>query len=246
MKIQVSRNGICGTDLHEYYDGPIFIPADGPHPITGRQKPLVMGHEFSGTVVEAGPGVTEVQVGDRVAVEPIYRCGKCRPCVSGNYNLCREIGFHGLMADGAMAEYTVVPQSQVHRLPDSVPLEMGALVEPMSVAYHAAKLSGISDQGTALIYGAGPIGIGIWFALRGMGVTEIAVVEPSAGRRASIEALGAETLDPGAVDVPEVIAERTSGLGADAAFDAAGVAPEQLYRWCTPARPENCVPDCGE
>ena len=225
VKIKVSRNGICGTDLHEYFDGPIFIPSEGPHPLTGRSMPLVMGHEFSGTIVELGPGVKGLQEGDRVAIEPLYRCGKCRPCTTGNYNLCNDIGFHGLMADGAMAEYTVVPQSQVHRLPDNVPLEMGALVEPMSVAYHAATLSGISDQGTAVIYGAGPIGIGIWFALRGMGVTQIDVVEPSAGRRASIEALGANTLDPAAVDVPEVIADRTSGRGADAAFDAAGVAP---------------------
>lgn len=225
VKIKVSRNGICGTDLHEYYDGPIFIPPSEPHPLTGRSMPLVLGHEFSGTVVEVGAGVTEVQEGDRVAIEPIYRCGHCRPCTTGHYNLCNDIGFHGLMADGAMAEYTVVPQSQLHRLPESVPLEMGALVEPMSVAYHAATLSGVTDQGSALIYGAGPIGIGLWFALRGMGLTEIDVIEPSAARRASIEALGARTLDPTTVDVPELIADRTRGDGVDAAFDAAGVAP---------------------
>ena len=225
VKIKVSRNGICGTDLHEYYDGPIFIPPSEPHPLTGRSMPLVLGHEFSGTVVGLGAGVTGVQEGDRVAIEPIYRCGHCRPCMTGHYNLCNDIGFHGLMADGAMAEYTVVPQTQIHQLPDSVPLEMGALVEPMSVAYHAATLSGVTDQGSALIYGAGPIGIGLWFALRGMGLTEIDVVEPSAARRASIEALGARTLDPTAVDVPELIADRTSGDGVDAAFDAAGVAP---------------------
>lgn len=224
-KIKVSRNGICGTDLHEYYDGPIFIPPSEPHPLTGRSMPLVLGHEFSGTVVDVGAGVTGVQEGDRVAIEPIYRCGHCRPCTTGHYNLCNDIGFHGLMADGAMAEYTVVPQTQIHRLPDSVPLEMGALVEPMSVAYHAATLSGVTDQGSALIYGAGPIGIGLWFALRGMGLTEIDVVEPSAARRASIEALGARTLDPTAVDVPGLIADRTAGDGVDAAFDAAGVAP---------------------
>ena len=87
------------------------------------------------------------------------------------------------MADGGMAEYTVVPQNQVYRLPDSIPLEMGALVEPMSVAYHAAVLGEVNDQSRALIYGAGPIGIGLWFALRGMGLTEIDVVEPSSTRR---------------------------------------------------------------
>ncbi len=224
VKVRVSRNGICGTDLHEYYDGPIFIPPQEPHPLTGKAMPLVLGHEFSGTVTEVGAGVTDVGEGDRVTIEPVYRCGHCRPCKTGRYNLCTSVGFHGLMADGGMAEYTVVPQNQVYRLPDSIPLEMGALVEPMSVAYHAAVRE-VNDQSRALIYGAGPIGIGLWFALRGMGLTEIDVVEPSSTRRTSIEALGARTLDPTAVDVPELIADRTNGDGADAAFDAAGVTP---------------------
>ena len=224
VKVQVSRNGICGTDLHEYFDGPIFIPSE-PHPLTGRAMPLVIGHEFSGVVTDVGRGVSDVEEGDRVAIEPIYRCGACRPCQTGRYNLCTSIGFHGLMADGGMAEYTVVPPDQVHKLPDDVPLEMGALVEPMSVAYHAAKLAEVDDQSRALIYGAGPIGIGIWFALRGLGLTEIDVVEPSATRRASIEKLGARTFDPATQDVRGIIAEQTGGNGVDAAFDAAGVQP---------------------
>jgi (R,R)-butanediol dehydrogenase/meso-butanediol dehydrogenase/diacetyl reductase len=225
VKIAVSRNGICGTDLHEYFDGPIFIPPSDPHPLTGRHAPVVLGHEFSGVVSEVGRGVTDVQEGDRVTVEPIYRCGECRPCRTGQYNLCNVIGFHGLMADGGMAESTVVPRNQVHKLPDNVPLELGALVEPMSVAFHAAGLALVNDQSSALIYGAGPIGIGLWFALRGMGLTEIDVVEPSETRRASIEALGARTFDPTTQDVPALIADRTGGNGVDAAFDAAGVAP---------------------
>jgi len=224
VKVKVSRNGICGTDLHEFYDGPIFIPTS-PHPLTGKKMPVVMGHEFSGVVTEVGKGVTDVHEGDHVTIEPVYRCGECRPCKTGRYNVCVQVGFHGLMADGGMAEYTVVPRNQVHHLPDSVPVELGALVEPMSVAYHAARISEVGDQGSALIYGAGPIGIGLWFALRGMGLTEIDVVEPSETRRKSIEALGARTLDPLAEDVPALIADRTDGAGVDAAFDAAGVEP---------------------
>jgi (R,R)-butanediol dehydrogenase/meso-butanediol dehydrogenase/diacetyl reductase len=223
VKVRVSRNGICGTDLHEYYDGPIFISAS-PHPLTGKSMPIIMGHEFSGVVTEVGDAVTDVGEGDQVTIEPIYRCGECRPCKAGRYNVCDVVGFHGLMADGGMADYTVVPRNQVHKLPASVPLEMGALVEPMSVAYHAAAHGGVGDQGSALIYGAGPIGIGIWFALRGMGLTEIDVVEPSQTRRKSIEALGARTLDPARIDVPALVADRTHGNGVDAAFDAAGVA----------------------
>lgn len=225
VKVRVSRNGICGTDLHEFYDGPIFIPPSDPHPLTNKAMPLILGHEFSGTVTAVGAGVDDVAEGDSVAIEPIYRCGECRPCRNGQYNLCKKIGFHGLMADGGMAEYTVVPRNQIHKLPDTIPVEMGALVEPMSVAYHAAVLGEVGDQSRALIYGAGPIGIGIWFALRGMGLTEIDVVEPSETRRKSIEALGARTLDPLSIDVPALIADRTNGDGVDAAFDAAGVAP---------------------
>lgn len=223
VKIEVDRNGICGTDLHEYYDGPIFIPNGAPHPLTGNQLPLVMGHEFSGTVTEVGAGVDDVSEGDRVTIEPVYRCGTCRPCATGHYNLCKQVGFHGLMQDGGMAEHTVVPRDQVHHLPDSVSLELGALVEPMSVGYHAARLAEVGDQSSVLVYGAGPIGIGLWFALRGLGLSEIDVVEPSAHRRAAIEALGARTLDPTAVDVAALVADRTDGDGVDAAFDAAGV-----------------------
>jgi (R,R)-butanediol dehydrogenase/meso-butanediol dehydrogenase/diacetyl reductase len=224
VKVKVGFNGICGTDLHEYYAGPIFIPTS-PHPLTGQELPLVIGHEFSGTITELGSGVTGMAVGDRVAVEPLYRCGRCGPCKAGNYNICAQIGFHGLMSDGGMAEYTVVPTDMIHLLPDSVSLELGALVEPMSVAYHAATLGDPKPEDTAMVFGAGPIGIGLWFALRGKGVENVYVVEPSPTRRASIEALGASTLDPTAVDVPAFIADRTDGRGADAIYDAAGVQP---------------------
>ncbi|AXK84492.1 2,3-butanediol dehydrogenase [Nocardia farcinica] len=224
VKLRVGFNGICGTDLHEYYAGPIFVPTE-PHPLTHRQLPLVLGHEFSGTVTEVGSGVTGIEPGDRVAVEPLYTCGHCGPCRAGTYNICRRIGFHGLMSDGGMAEYTVVPAHMIHRLPDSVPLELGALVEPMSVAYHAATLGDPKPEDTAMVFGAGPIGIGLWFALRAKGLDDIYVVEPSPTRRAAIEALGATTLDPTAIDVPAFIDNATDGAGADATYDAAGVQP---------------------
>ncbi|MFP5021432.1 2,3-butanediol dehydrogenase [Pseudonocardia phyllosphaerae] len=225
VRLRVGFNGICGTDLHEYFAGPIFIPDGDPHPLTGAELPLTLGHEFSGTVVEVGAGVDAVAEGDRVAVMPLYWCGTCDRCTAGRYNVCRQIGFHGLMSDGGMAETTVVPQHMLHRLPDDASLEMGALVEPMSVAYHAAKLGDLTPESTAVVFGAGPIGIGLWFALRGMGVEQVRVVEPSPTRRAAIERLGAATLDPAATDVPAAIADITGGRGADAAYDAAGVEP---------------------
>ncbi|MBC3192579.1 2,3-butanediol dehydrogenase [Pseudonocardia sp. C8] len=223
VRLRVGFNGICGTDLHEYFAGPIFIPHGQKHPLTGRELPLTLGHEFSGTVVEVGQGVDGVVEGDRVAVMPLYYCGTCPACTDGRYNVCAQIGFHGLMADGGMAETTIVPQHMLHKLPDGVSLEMGALVEPMSVAYHAAKLGDVNPDSTALVFGAGPIGIGLWFALLGLGLQDVHVVEPSATRRSSIERLGARTLDPAEVDVPSVVADLTHGRGADAAYDAAGV-----------------------
>ena len=223
VKIKVGFNGICGTDLHEYYAGPIFVPT-GPHPLTGQQLPLTMGHEFSGTITETGPGVTGYAPGDRVAIEPIYRCGHCAPCRAGTYNICQQIGFHGLMSDGGMAEYTVVPVNMLHRLPDNVSLELGALVEPMSVAYHAATLGEVGPLHTAVIFGAGPIGIGLWFALRGQGVEDITICEPSAQRRRAISALGARAvIDPTQIDPAYYVMSRTDGEGAAAAYDAAGV-----------------------
>jgi len=220
--VKVGYNGICGTDLHEYYDGPIFVPTE-PHPLTGGHLPLVLGHEFAGTVVEVGPGVNDISEGDRIAVEPIYRCGECVPCRTGRYNICTRVGFHGLSTDGGMAEFTVVNRNMAHKLPDEVPTELGALVEPMSVAYHATKLAEPTPDGTSVVFGAGPIGIGLWFALRGQGVEDVLVVEPSAVRRAAIEKLGARTLDPTTTDIPAYVADHTNGLGVDAAFDAAGV-----------------------
>ncbi len=175
VKVKVGYNGICGTDLHEYYAGPIFVPTE-PHPLTGQQMPLVIGHEFSGVITDIGAGVTGWSEGDRVAVEPIYRCGNCPACQAGNYNICAQIGFHGLMSDGGMAEYTVVPTDMLHKLPDNVSLQLGALVEPMSVAYHAATLGEVRSGDTAMVFGAGPIGIGLWFALRGKGLEDTFVV----------------------------------------------------------------------
>lgn len=223
VKVEVAFNGICGTDLHEYFAGPIFIPTE-PHALTGEQLPVTLGHEFSGTVTEVGEGVERISAGDRVTIEPVYRCDECPPCRAGHYNVCQKIGFHGLMADGGMAELTVVEERMVHKLPDSVSLELGALVEPMSVAYHAAKLGGVGAGETAVVFGAGPIGIGIWFALRGLGVEDITVVEPAEARREAITALGAtDVIDPRSTDPGQHVAERTAGRGADAVYDAAGV-----------------------
>ena len=131
--VKVAHNGICGSDLHEYYSAPTFIPVD-PHPLTGAHVPVVLGHEFSGTVVEVGDGVDPDLVGTNAALRPTYSCGQCASCQRGLHNICRRLAFHGLSAHGGgLAELTTLPADHVHPLPDSVSLELGALVEPMAV-----------------------------------------------------------------------------------------------------------------
>lgn len=225
VKLRNAFSGICGSDLHIYY----APEASGmnyaePHPITGATLPQILGHEFSGTVVELGDGVDGVKVGDRVAVWPVYYCGSCPACRRGAYNACRSITFHGVQSHGGgMAEFTTVDADKLHVLPAGIDLRMGALVEPMAVAWHAVERSSVQPGATALIAGAGPIGIGVWFALKGHGVEQVLVSEPSAERRAAIEHLGATVVDPTTEDLAARVAEMTGGDGVDVAFDAAGV-----------------------
>lgn len=225
VEVSVDWCGICGTDLHEFLEGPIFIPQKGaPHPITGSELPVVMGHEFAGVVSAVGSGVADVREGDRVAVEPYYVCGECVACTAGRYNICRKLGFVGLSGqDGGFAERCVVDARWVHPLGD-LPTDIGALVEPLAVGYHAVRLSGLRPGGTAAVFGAGPIGLVTTAALKAAGAGRLIVVEPAAARKAKAAGAGAdEVLDPTGTDVPDAIRDLTAGAGADVAFECAGV-----------------------
>ena len=225
VKLRNAYSGICGSDLHFYFF-PEALPFDlhEPHPLTGACVPQTLGHEFAGTVVEVGEGVTGVKVGDRAAVYPLVAsCGECAACRKGLCFSCRMMGSIGANAPGGgLSEFTTVPASALHLLPESVDLRMGALVEPMAVGWHAVARSGVQTGGTALVAGAGPIGIGAWFAFKARGVEKVLVSEPSAERRAIIAALGATVVDPVSDDLAAVIAEFTGGAGVDVAVDAAG------------------------
>lgn len=226
VKLRNSHSGICGSDLHVFYSPESSgLDFTRPHPVTGSMPPQILGHEFSGTVVELGDGVEEFAVGDRVAVWPVYYCGECAACWAGRVNACQRIGFHGLTSHGGgMAEFTTVSATKLHKLPESVELRMGALVEPMAVSWHAVSQSGVEPGQTALIAGAGPIGIGVWFALRARGVENILISEPSADRRTVIEKIGATSvIDPTTSDLASSVGDLTDGRGVDVAFDAAGV-----------------------
>lgn len=225
VKLRNAYSGICGSDLHFYFY-PEALPFDlhKPHPLTGATLPQILGHEFAGTVVEVGRGVTGVQVGDRAAVYPLAAsCGECVACRRGLRFSCRKMGSIGANAPGGgLSEFTTVDASALHLLPPNVDLRLGALVEPMAVGWHAVARSGVQAGGTALVAGAGPIGIGVWFALKARGVEKVLVSEPSADRRAIVAALGATVVDPVNEDLAGRIAELTDGAGVDVAVDAAG------------------------
>ncbi|TDB87870.1 2,3-butanediol dehydrogenase [Actinomadura sp. KC216] len=217
VAVTVAYCGICGSDLHEYADGPHAIPVVEPHPESGRVAPLTLGHEFSGTVAEVGPGVTGLRPGDRVAVEPHYRCGECARCLAGEYNLCRHFGFAGLMGDGGLAERAVLPSYMLHRLPDGVSLKQAAVFEPAAVALHGIRRSGLRDGETVAVVGLGPIGLLVVQLAVRYGAGRVIACDPSPSRRAlacrlgAAEAVDAGELPPGTADLAfeAVGAERT-------------------------------------
>ncbi|HTX24562.1 MAG TPA: alcohol dehydrogenase catalytic domain-containing protein [Steroidobacteraceae bacterium] len=223
VKLRVLYNGICGSDLHEYYDGPITTRLE-PHPLTGIKNPVILGHELCGEVVEVGADVEDLSAGDLVAVEPVETCGRCLNCTSGRYNHCGLLAFHGYnRAGGGLAEYTVVRRSMAHKLPPGITPVQGALIEPMAIAWRTADRCALQAGQTAVIHGGGPIGIGVYFTLRRRGIDCI-VSDPSPARRAVLTAIGVErVLDPRACDVVAAIKDLTGGRGADASIDAAGV-----------------------
>lgn len=223
VKLRIFFNGICGSDLHEYYEGPITTRVE-PHPLTGVRNPVIFGHEMCGEVVEVGAGVEDLERGTCVAVEPVETCGTCLYCRAGQYNHCGLLAFHGYnRSGGGLAEYTVVRRSMAHALPAQMSPEQGALIEPLAIAYSTVNRSRVEAGQTVAVHGAGPIGIGVYLTLRRRGVRVI-MSDPSPARRAVLEQLGAEiVLDPRESNVVSAIRDLTGGRGAHASIDAAGV-----------------------
>jgi (R,R)-butanediol dehydrogenase/meso-butanediol dehydrogenase/diacetyl reductase len=221
--VKVAACGICGTDLHEYAAGPIVTPVE-PHPLTGAQNPQILGHEFAGEVVATGSGVTRVHAGDRVAIMPLAYCGQCAYCRRGLQHLCARMACVGLShAWGGMAELATVAEYQVVPLPDGVTYEQGALIEPTAVAAYGVERASVSPGDQVLVTGAGPIGALAALCARSAGASTVYVSEPNAARRARAKALGVATvLDPTEADVPELLRERTDGLGVDVAIECSG------------------------
>lgn len=223
--VKVAWCGICGTDLHEFHEGPILCPNKTPHPITGCTLPVCLGHEFSGVVVQVGPNVKgDWKEGDRVVIESVISCGECYACKRGCNNACSKLGFVGLSGNGGgLAEYFSSPEEYLHHLPDNVSLKTGAMCEPLAVAIHAVRRAGFQKGMTALVLGAGPIGIFITKVLIAQGASKVICSEPSSTRREKAKLAGAHHLfSPLETDIVAEVRKLTSSdSGVDLAFEAA-------------------------
>lgn len=222
VKIAVKFTGICGSDLAEYNYGPQLIPVDKPYLLNGHQGTTTLGHEFSGIVEAIGKNVKNIKKGDRVTVEPIFRNPESPFIAKGEYNLSEPLGFVGLTANGAFAKYVVVEDYMVHKMPDSMTYEQGAIVEPAAVAAYAIQRSGMRIGDTVLIGGAGPIGLLTVQVAVATGASQIFVTDLSESRLKKAKEVGAtHTFNARDSDIPQKIKEMT-GNGVDIFIDAAG------------------------
>ncbi len=187
-----------------------------------------MGHEAAGTVEALGSGVGKLREGDRITFDSTIYCGECEYCRKGEVNLCNNRQILGVATadfhrEGAFAEYVVVPERVSYRLPSAVPFTRAAMIEPLAVAVHAVSLSPVASDSTALVIGAGMIGLLVLQVLRETGCPRVIVVDVDETRLALAAELGAtQTLNAKLVDVKNEIDQLTSGVGVDVALEAVG------------------------
>ena len=211
--VRPTATGICGSEIEGYLGR-----------MGNRTPPLVMGHEFAGTVTEVGEGVDESLLGRTVAVNPLSSDGTCKLCRTGLTNLCPNRKLVGIHSPGGFAEYTLAPASNVHVLPDGVEARTGALAEPLANGVHAARLgtAGGHPVERAVVIGAGTIGLMCLQAAILDGATEIHTVEPHEARRQQALLLGATAVHASGEEARNALEGSTEGLGADLVIDAVG------------------------
>jgi len=211
VQIRVSHCGLCGTDLHIYHGV-----------MDARVKmPQIMGHEMSGTIQALGPGVTGWAIGDRVTVMPLDPCGECPACQRGHSHICHNLKFLGIDTPGALQSLWTVPAHTLHRLPDSLSLAHGALIEPLSVACHDVRLAEVQEGDTVVVLGGGPIGLLVALVAREAGA-RVLVSEINPFRIELAGSLGFETANPTEIDLVELVNARTDQAGADIVFEVTG------------------------
>lgn len=219
VKIKVAWAGICGSDLHEYLEGPITIPVDQPDPLTNQQAPLTLGHEFAGVIDEIGSAVTQFNEEDRIIVNPLLTHGNKAP----EYDVYDGFNFIGLGQDGGFATYAVVGENNVYKLPESLSLEEGALVEPTAVAVQALKEGQLQAGQTVAIFGAGPIGLLTAMAAKAEGASKIVVFDLSESRLEMAKKVGATHVVNSGKRDPLTAIKEIEPAGFDVSFEVAGV-----------------------
>ncbi|MBB6734722.1 zinc-dependent alcohol dehydrogenase [Cohnella zeiphila] len=208
VQIAVSYAGICGTDLHLYH-GRMDHRVTFPH---------VMGHEMSGIVRAAGAEVSHVAAGDRVVVMPLISCGECPACRAGHEHICQRLKFIGIETPGAFQSCWTVPAKTVLKIPDSLSLKLGALIEPLAVACHDVRIGDVKKGENAVILGGGPIGTLIALVAKANGAN-VLVSEINPYRIELLSKLGIATVNPKERDVAEYVEELTGGAGCDVVFE---------------------------
>ncbi|KAL2835839.1 chaperonin 10-like protein [Aspergillus pseudoustus] len=221
--VAVKFTGICGSDVHYWQRGSI-----GPFIV---ERPLVLGHESSGIITQIGSKVSTLQIGDRVALEPGIPCRRCTLCKAGTYNLCPDIAFAATPPhDGTLAKYYCLPEDLCYKLPDTVSLEEGALVEPLSVAVHLVRQGGVNPRSSVVVFGAGPVGLLCCAVARAFGAPKVVAVDIQRGRLEFARGFAATatflpTIGDGgqALEIADTLRrENGLGLGADVVIDASG------------------------
>lgn len=214
--VQVHSAGICGSDAHAYkYE-------DG---YEWTLIPRIMGHEYSGEIVDVGESVTAFQVGDRVVEEPIHHCGECFQCKNGQENVCQNFSITGMHRDGAYADYTVVEPRHLHPVPDGVPLSHAAITEPTSIATRAVfSRSNVTPGDDVLVEGPGPIGALVATIVASMGANVLVsgLGKDSQFRLPKLEQNHIDTIDVEAESLEEHANARTDDIGFDVVFDTTG------------------------
>ncbi|MBP1153616.1 MULTISPECIES: alcohol dehydrogenase catalytic domain-containing protein [unclassified Paenibacillus] len=208
VQIKVSHAGICGTDLHIYHG----------HMDKRVSFPQTMGHEMSGVIQELGEGVTDYAIGDRVTVMPLSPCGQCPACSAGHSHICQNLRFLGIETPGAFQSSWTVPAYTLHRLPDSLSLEHGAMIEPLAVACHDVRRGEVQNGEYAVVLGGGPIGMLIALVAREAGA-KVLISEINPFRLELARELGLDTINPKETNIVDYVNQQTGGAGADVVFE---------------------------
>ncbi len=211
-RIRMHYCGVCGSDISI---------VSGKHP--RAKPPLVLGHEFVGTVEEIREGSGRVAVGDRVVAYPLISCGTCLPCRTGHPHVCQTLKLIGIDRDGGMAETAWVDEDVLFRVPDALSDEVAALVEPLAVIVRSLHQARFNLRNSAVVIGAGPIGILTAIVLKNSGASQIIVSDVDSGRLRFSADLGFDTVDARQINLAEHVAARTAGEGVDVVFECAGV-----------------------